>query len=227
LREVCLLSEVLRQELARYGIGEKIRALRWQRGLRLVEVSKATGLSSALLSKIERGQSIPTIPALYKIATSMEVGLSYFFPRPRRSAPAISRHKERIRLAETTETTESAYDFECLNFAASAPKIHCYYAEFRTIPVRRFHAHPGGEFLFVISGGLKLILGSEEYMLDTADSMYFDSAVPHSYAKSGEGTSSALVVTFPAAVAVSDLDTKTTGASLRLRGNEIIWRRVG
>jgi quercetin dioxygenase-like cupin family protein/DNA-binding XRE family transcriptional regulator len=221
-----LLSDVLRQELTRYAVGAKIRALRWQRGLRLVEMSQKTGLSSALLSKIERGQSVPTIPALFKIATCLEVGLAHFFPRPRRSPAVISRSAERIRLPETPDAKDSSYDFECLNYAATTPRIQCYAAEFRSGQGGRYHAHPGGEFIFVMSGGLRLTIESEEYVLESGDSVYFDSAVPHNYAKVGDGPSTALVVTLPAAVSIAEADIKTTGDALRLRGKEIIWRRV-
>jgi transcriptional regulator with XRE-family HTH domain len=222
-----LLSDVLRRELARYAVGEKIRALRWQRGLRLVEVSKKTGLSSALLSKIERGQSVPTIPALFKIATCLDVGLTHFFPHPHNSTAAITRSAERIRLPEQPDSKESAYEFECLNFKASSPLVQCYRAEFCSSRGGRFHAHPGGEFIFVMSGGLKLTIVLDEYLLESGDSMYFDSAALHSYARAGETASTALVVTFPAAVSISESGTRTAGDSLRLRGNDIVLRRVG
>ncbi len=59
-----MLSETLTTALASYAIGPKIRALRLHRKLGLTQLGKHTGLSPALLSKIERGQIFPTLPTL-------------------------------------------------------------------------------------------------------------------------------------------------------------------
>ena len=57
--------------------------------------------------------------------------------------------------------------------------------------------HPGDEFLFVIKGFLILKVGSEEFTLEAEDSIYFDSAVPHSYRRRGIKPCSAIIVTAP------------------------------
>jgi transcriptional regulator with XRE-family HTH domain len=222
-----LLSETLKQELARYGIGEKVRAMRWQRKMRLVELAKRTGLSPALLSKIERGNSVPSLPALCLIASAFEVKLSHFFPKPQHRPAAVTRRRERIRFPESMDVAEPAYEFECLNFPVSGPKIHCYRADFNKTAQPHFHAHEGLEFLYLTSGELSISLTTEEFTLKEGDSMYFDSGIPHSYQQLGGKPCAALVVTFPAVSRLgSSLDAEIASGALRLRTREIIWRRA-
>src|SRR4026207_1953028 len=74
-----MLSKTLQDGLNDYGIGAKIRALRLKKKIGLVDLGKDTGLSPALLSKIERGRLFPTLPTLLRIALVFGVGLEFFF----------------------------------------------------------------------------------------------------------------------------------------------------
>ena len=70
-----MISQTLTTGLTQYKIGPKIRALRVEKGLGQVQLGEHTGLSPALLSKIERGQLFPTLPTLLRIAMVFGVGL--------------------------------------------------------------------------------------------------------------------------------------------------------
>ncbi|MEQ8696687.1 MAG: helix-turn-helix transcriptional regulator, partial [Bauldia litoralis] len=72
-----MLSDTLADGLASYRIGPKIRALRQKKDLGLVQLGEHTGISSGMLSKIERGQLFPTLPTLLKIALVFGVGLDH------------------------------------------------------------------------------------------------------------------------------------------------------
>ena len=94
-----MLSETLADGLGQYEIGIKIRALRQGKKLGLVQLGEHTGLSPAMLSKIERGQLIPTLPTLLRIAMVFGVGLDHFFAgAPDRPKVAVVRKAERLRL---------------------------------------------------------------------------------------------------------------------------------
>src|SRR5512144_2849531 len=73
-----MLSETLTAALKRYAVGPKVRRLRLRKKLGLVQLGKHTGLSPALLSKIERGRLFPTLPTLLRIALVFGVGLDHF-----------------------------------------------------------------------------------------------------------------------------------------------------
>jgi transcriptional regulator with XRE-family HTH domain len=222
-----VLSDTLKRELAGYAVGEKMRALRWEKRLKLVEVARRAGLSPALVSKIERGKSVPSLSALFSIAQALEVGLSFFFPKPALKTAVVSRQKDRIRLPELSKRRDSAYDFECLSFGVFESKLNGYYAELKSNRASHPHTHPGHELLYVMRGNLRIMIHRDEHILHAGDSIYFESGVPHSYCKIGTDATNILVITIPTTIPAAELDTAGTGEFLHLRSKEIIWRRTG
>src|SRR5688572_29102909 len=96
-KEPEMLSATLQSGLNEYGIGERIRTLRLKKKMGLVELGRHTGLSPAMLSKIERGRLFPTLPTLLRIALVFSVGLEYFFAGAReKPLMAIVRKAERV-----------------------------------------------------------------------------------------------------------------------------------
>lgn len=195
-----LLSATLDQGLRAYGIGDKLHVLRLSKKMGLVELGRHTGLSAALLSKIERGRMFPTLPTLLRIALVFGVGLEFFVrDDSRRDAVAIVRRSQRLRFPERPGEKDVAYFFESLDFAAVERRLSAYHAEFEPVPAEkaRPHQHGGAEFLHVLKGRLALRVAGEDHLLDAGDSVYFNSARPHSYRRIGEKPCSALVVSVP------------------------------
>jgi len=195
-----VLSTTLEQGLQRYSIGEKLRALRLKKKVGLVDLGRHTGLSPALLSKIERGKMFPTLPTLLKISMVFSVGLDFFFSDERkRQVVAIVRREERLRFPEKPGADEVGFHFECLDFPAVERKFNAYYAEFQPVTPARVqpHQHSGIEFMFVTSGKLGLRIGEVEHTLEKGDAIYFDSNLPHGYRRIGNSPCAAVVVTVP------------------------------
>ena len=193
-----MLTPTLREGLKAYAVGPKIRAIRLKKKMGLVELGKHTGLSPAMLSKIERGQLFPTLPTLLRIAMVFSVGLEYFIAADReKPVVGISRHQDRLRFPEKAGARDQAYEFESLDFPAVQRLLNSYLAEFFPVAPEKLrrHQHPGAEFIDVLSGTLHLHIGDEQHTLEARDSIYFDSSVPHAYRKSGTRACSALVVT--------------------------------
>ena len=106
-----MLSETLTAGLERYRIGPKVRALRRRKRLGLVQLGEHTGLSPAMLSKIERGQLFPTLPTLLRIALLFGVGLEHFFAaESERPMLAVVRKAERLRLPDQADAAVCAGD---------------------------------------------------------------------------------------------------------------------
>lgn len=186
--------------LGRYSIGEKLRTLRLRKSMGLVELGKHTGLSAALLSKLERGKLFPTLPTLLRIAMVFGVGLDFFFTDERkRRVVSVVRRGERVRFPERPHTQDLQDFFECLDYRANDRKLSAFFAEFQEIPPEKLkpHQHAGVEFLYVIKGSLTIRIGSEEFVLDGEDAIYFDSAVQHSYRRQGAKPCTGLIVTVP------------------------------
>ena len=79
-----MVNKTIVEGLKPYGLGEKLRTLRLKKSMGLVELGKHTGLSAAMLSKLERGKLFPTLPTLLRIAMVFGVGLDYFFADERK-----------------------------------------------------------------------------------------------------------------------------------------------
>ncbi|HUA15587.1 MAG TPA: cupin domain-containing protein [Verrucomicrobiae bacterium] len=193
-------TATIAEGLGRYSIGEKLRSLRLRKGMGLVELGRHTGLSAALLSKLERAKLFPTLPTLLRIAMVFGVGLDYFFTDERkRRVVGITRKPERVRFPERPGSQDIPYYFECLDYRATERKLSAYLAEFQELPGEKAkaHQHPGVEFLYVIKGSLSLKIGGDEFVLDAQDSIYFDSAVQHSYRRRGGKPCTGVIVTVP------------------------------
>ena len=193
-----MLSSTLQKGLSDYRIGERLRALRLKKKMGLVELGKHTGLSPAMLSKIERGRLFPTLPTLLRIALVFSVGLEFFFAGARdKPLVAVVRSHERIQLPDRPGSGTVTYRFESLDFAATERRFNSYYAHFLPVSEEklRAHTHPGVEFILVVQGSLGLRVGADDYVLAAGDSVYFESSVPHAYRRAAGRTCAAVVVT--------------------------------
>ena len=194
------ITDTISEGLGRYSIGEKLRSMRLRKSMGLVELGKHTALSAALLSKLERGKLFPTLPTLLRIAMVFGVGLDYFFTDERkRRVVGVVRGKERVRFPERPGTADVQYYFECLDYRATERKLSAFLADFQEIPLEKIkpHQHAGIEFLYVLKGTLAMKIGSEEFLLEAEDSIYFDSAVLHSYRRQGSKLCTGVIVTVP------------------------------
>ena len=190
-----MLSDTLTTELERYRIGPRIRTLRLKKKMGLVQLGEHTGLSSAMLSKIERGQLFPTLPTLLRIALVFGVGLDHFFDRkgPR---IAVTRKGERLRLPISAGSESAAYLFESLDYPLADRRMEGFLADFpEDAPSSEPHQHGVEELVYVLKGTLSVIVDEEKTTLAEGDAMSFDSSAPHSYHREGVGACTALVVT--------------------------------
>jgi transcriptional regulator with XRE-family HTH domain len=193
-----LINQTITDGLRPYSIGEKIRTLRLKKSMGLVELGKHTGLSAALLSKLERGKLFPTLPTLLRIAMVFSVGLEFFFTDERKPrVVAVVRAKDRVRFPERPGAGDVSYYFECLDYPATERKMNAFLADFQEVPWEKTkpHHHPGVEFLYLLTGTLHMKVAGEEYELETGDSIYFDSAVLHRYQRVGKKPCQAVIVT--------------------------------
>ena len=193
-----MVNKTIEEGLRPYQIGPKLRGLRLKKSMGLVELGRHTGLSPALLSKLERDKLYPTLPTLLRIAMVFSVGLDFFFTDERkRHAISVVRKDERIRLPERPGVTDVAYHFETLDYKCNERRTNSYLADFESTAPDRLkpHQHPGSEFLYVMKGKLGVKVGLDDYELEAGDSIYFDASVPHSYRRVSKQSCQALIVT--------------------------------
>jgi transcriptional regulator with XRE-family HTH domain len=187
--------------LSNYEIGQKLRQLRLRKKIALVDLGKHTGLSASMLSQLENGKLIPTLPTLARIAMVFDVGLEHFFnDRKSKRVFSIVRSTERLRFPDQPDSAIPGYYFEVLSFGATDKSMSAYLADFPRREGRspRHHSHDGAEFLHVLSGTLTINYQSEDYNLGAGDSVYFDASEPHSYTcRTDEGARAVVVTMLP------------------------------
>ena len=192
-------EDTLGENLKVYNIASKLKRLRLRKSMGLAELASHTGLSPAMLSKLENGRVIPTLQTLTRIALVFSVGLEHFFDRSGRFSTAIVKPEERQSFDEKMGTNEAVYRFECLDYKAVDRKANAFLAHFTPCPPEDMpmHQHNGGEFIYVLTGLLGLKQENEEAQLRAGDSLYFDSSIPHGYRQIGADACRALVVAIP------------------------------
>lgn len=180
-------------------IGERIKSLRQRKHMGLVELGRYTGLSASFLSQLETGRVVPTLRNLSRIAMVFSRDLSYFFEPERPELFRILRASERQRQPQTG-TDKPDYFFESLGHVPTDQMIAPYVAEFVPSAERHppaAHQHTGAEFLYVLSGQLRLTHEGRTEMLEHGDAVYFDPSAKHSYEQMGDEACSALILTMP------------------------------
>ncbi len=150
-----------------YCIGLKLRSLRTQKRLTLSRLAAETGLSTALLSKLETDRMIPTLPTLATISRVYGVGMSHFFSEPARHTLSITRkaHLEGDgRGAEPVKVTP-------LNTAEESPRLVAQMIEFSpggsANAADCFRATAG--VVYVLEGRLQLDAGGMQEVLEAGD----------------------------------------------------------
>lgn len=191
------ISDHLRNELGRYLIGQKLRALRLRRSMGLMQLGEKTGLSPALLSKLENNKLVPTVPTLLRIAMVFDVTLDHFFQNEHRHRViSVTRREEREQSFTSDPAENDCYALTRLDLGSGERKFQPYLAEF--LPERKSngkpHMHQGFEFIHMVRGTLRLVIGADENILRAGDSVYFDSNLRHSYQKLGEEPCTAFMV---------------------------------
>jgi transcriptional regulator with XRE-family HTH domain len=182
-----------RWSLEPYGIGIKLRTLRTQKHLTLSRLAAETGLSTALLSKLETDRMIPTLPTLANICRVYGVGLSHFFSDSTKHTLAITRKAHLVGNGRGQEASKQI-------------PLHALTSDARL--VARILEYPSGAagilsevgrseclVVYVLEGKLHLDSGGMHEVLETGDCAYVDSDMAMAWSAGDSGRCRALVVT--------------------------------
>lgn len=178
-------------------IGERVKQLRANKSMGLVELGKHTGLSASFLSQIETGRVVPTLRNLMRIALVFDKDLAYFFAAASESLFRIHKKSQRIRFPQSGVSVPT-YFFENLGYLVQDRRLDPYLTEFLPVETNsklKPHMHAGYEFVYVVIGRIEIVHGEKLSMIDAGDSVYFDAGTPHSYRCVGENSATAIIVT--------------------------------
>lgn len=166
------VADDLGQALA--TVGPRLRALRRERETTLAALSEATGISVSTLSRLESGSRRPTLELLLPLARAHGVSLDELVDAPPTGDP-------RVHLRPVTR-----HGMTMLPLTRRAGGIQAYKL---VIPVTRAEpqpqTHEGYEWLYVLNGRLRVVLGEHDLVLSPGEAAEFDTRVPHWFGAAG------------------------------------------
>jgi transcriptional regulator with XRE-family HTH domain len=158
----------LEQQLA--NVGPRLRALRQQHDMTLGDLSAATNISASTLSRLESGQRRPNLELLLPLAHAYGVPLDALLGPPSIDDPrvqALPFESHGITYVPLTRRPGGLQAYKLIIPATRPPQV----------PEPR--VHEGYEWLYVISGRLRLVLGEHDLILRAGEAAEFDTRVPH------------------------------------------------
>lgn len=156
----------------------RVRLLRKERLMTLEALAERSGVTKSYLSKVERGQSVPSIAVCASLAKALEVPLdSLFAEADELGEVTVTRAAERRPL---TSPDEPGTRYEGLALDAGTKNMTPFmlHPPLGDGPLP-FRDHPGEEFVFVHQGRAELILPDRTIPLDPGDCAYFKATTPH------------------------------------------------
>lgn len=175
------LREVTERNLEA-AIGRELRALRRQQGMTVADLAGATGLSIGMLSKIENGNTSPSLSTLQALSHALSVPVTAFF-----RAYEERREAHHVRAGEHLEIerrgTRAGHQYNLLGHIgsnASGVVVEPYLITLTTQSDRfPTFQHEGLELLYMLEGEVDYRHGEDVYPLKPGDSLFFDADAPH------------------------------------------------
>ena len=190
-----------KHEVKKLHIGHKIRQLRKKAGLVLKDLSDRTGLSTPLLSQIEKEVVSAPVATLLRISRALDVDISFFFQNENSQERIIVIRRDESKILDSRYfgREESGYYYEAPAYKKSRKHMEPFLVEFRRKETGKlsYFSHEGEEFLYVLQGKLEFRTEDQYYALDPGDSLYFESSIPHAYRALGKKNAKALTVVYP------------------------------
>jgi transcriptional regulator with XRE-family HTH domain len=162
------------------AIGREVRAFRRKLDMTVADLSKASGLSAGMLSKIENGMTSPSLATLRALSRALHVPVTAFFRRYEEESDATHvKAGEGLRIER--RGTRAGHQYQLLGHSvgkrvAVEPYLITLTAESDVFPIFQ---HAGQEFLYVLEGRVSYRHGDRTYLLEPGDSLFFDADAPH------------------------------------------------
>ena len=188
-------------------LGRKIKALRIQQQMTLEQLAQKSGLSTGVLSQVERDLSTPRVTTLQKIGKALNISLSSLFSdnglsangglytetqKPDSGFVSVVRKEQRKKVLMPWGTT---MEMLCPDLRHKIEFMYLVYPP--GTKVDEIYSHQGEECGLVLEGTFKGVVGGQEITLEEGDSVYYDSSLPHRWENIGDQVVRAIWVITP------------------------------
>ncbi len=168
-------------------LGPRLRAIRKQRGLVLVDVAQRTGLTIGFLSQVERNIAAPSLSSLALIAAALQTPIDTLMSLPK-APQGISRNGTRESFSPSANASPVAHAPIYERLSADFPDHALNITKARFPPGHRMETsrHAGEEFVYVLSGTVTYWIDDERFALAPGDCLHFRASRPHWVENLGE-----------------------------------------
>ncbi|MFF2389599.1 helix-turn-helix domain-containing protein [Agromyces sp. NPDC058104] len=152
------------------GVSARLRELRTRRGLTLAELAEETGISASTLSRLESGGRRPTLDLLIRLAAVYRASLDDLVGAPQIADPRVHPkpfYRDGTAIIPLTRSNPDVHAFKMV-LPGHAPDA----------PVEQ-RVHEGYDWIYVLSGRVRLVLGDDEIVLEPGEAAEFDTRTPH------------------------------------------------
>jgi transcriptional regulator with XRE-family HTH domain len=156
-------------------VGARLKRIRTQRRMTLTGVAEATRISKSTLSRLETGQRRPTLELLLALSHAYRVALDDLVAAPPEGDPRLRLKPGRVKGRTVIPLTRQAGGMQAWKIVIPTSNA---------TPEPR--AHDGHEWIYVLSGRMRLVLGDQDRVLGPGDVAAFDTTVPHWFGSTGD-----------------------------------------
>ena len=156
-------------------VGPRLKRLRVQRGATITSVAAATGISKSTLSRLETGQRRPSLELLLPLAQVYRVPLDDLVGAPEVGDPRIRLKPQRVKGRTVIPLTRHPGGMQAWKIVIPTSKVD-----------PELRSHEGHEWLYVLSGRMRLVLADHDLVLGPGEVAEFDTQVPHWFGSTGD-----------------------------------------
>jgi transcriptional regulator with XRE-family HTH domain len=158
-------------------VGARLKRARTRRKMTLTDVANATGISKSTLSRLETGQRRPTLELLLALSHAYRVPLDALVAAPNEGDPRVQLKPGRVKGRTVIPLTRQPDGMQAWKIVIPTSKVD---------PEPR--AHDGYEWIYVLSGHMRLVLGDQDWILEPGEIAEFDTKVRHWFGSTGAET---------------------------------------
>ena len=157
------------------AVARRLKRLRLERDITLTALARTTAISKSTLSRLETGQRRPTLELLLALSRVYRVPLDDLVGAPDVGDPRIRLKPGRVKGRTVIPLTRQPDGMQAWKIVIPTSKV---------VPEPR--SHDGSEWIYVLSGRMRLVLGNEDFVLGPGEVAEFDTKVPHWFGSAGE-----------------------------------------
>jgi transcriptional regulator with XRE-family HTH domain len=183
------------------NVGEKIKEIRQMKNISLEDLAMRSNLDIEQIVQIEEKKVIPSLSPLIKIARSLSVRLGTFLDDYEQLGPVVSLAGEEKKGASFSNQNMEArchLDFFALASDKAGRHMEPFIVDIKPGSNNNYllSTHEGEEFIYVLSGSVEINYGKDVYVLNTGDSIYYDSIVAHNVHCAGGQSAKIIAVVY-------------------------------